>query len=117
MNKADLIRIRHMLDAGHEINTFTQGYSREDLTTNRMLALSLVKLIEIIGEAAANVSQAGRETCSEIPWPLIVGMRNRLVHGYFNVDLDRVWDTVTYDLPPLLTELEKIISRYVDDNS
>lgn len=66
---------------------------------------------EIIGEAAGNVTKEFQATHSEIPWPVIIGMRNRLVHAYFDVDLDRVWDTVKADLPPLISQLKKVIAR------
>jgi uncharacterized protein with HEPN domain len=75
-----------------------------------MLALSLVKCIEIIGEAAMKVGEPMRASCPGLPWANIVGMRNRLIHGYFDIDLDRVWDTVVDDLPPLVRELEKAIA-------
>ena len=110
MNKNDLDRLRHMLDAAKEAQSFIQGRTHTELESNRMLALSLTKLIEIIGEAAANITKDGQEQMPQIPWPVIVAMRNRLIHGYFAIDFDRVWDTVTHDLPPLIIELEKILS-------
>lgn len=110
MNKDDVVRLHHMLDAAREAEAFAQNRSRSDLDSDRMLALSLLKLIEIIGEAAATISKESRSQLPQIPWPSIVGMRNRLVHGYFDIDLDRVWDTITADLPPLIEELERIIS-------
>jgi uncharacterized protein with HEPN domain len=109
MNKDDLIRLHHMLDAAREATSFAQNRTRSDLDSDRMLALSLLKLIEIIGEAAASVSKESRSQSSQIPWPSMVRMRNRLVHAYFDIDLDRVWDTVMADLPPLIAELEQII--------
>jgi uncharacterized protein with HEPN domain len=75
-----------------------------------MLTLSLVKSIEIVGEAASRVSSAFRETHPEIPWMVIVTMRNRLIHAYFDVDLDRAWDTIIDDLPLLINELKMILS-------
>lgn len=73
--------------------------------------MGLVKFIEIVGEAAAHVSEATRSRAPQIPWAKIVGMRHRLVHVYFQVDLDLVWDTITLDLPPLIAELEKILEK------
>jgi len=110
MQRADIVRLRHMLDAAREARSFVEGKARGDLGTNRMLTLSLVKCIEIVGEAAAQVSGPCQEACPDIPWPDIVGMRNRLIHAYFDVDLDRVWDTVADDLPPLIAELETIVA-------
>jgi uncharacterized protein with HEPN domain len=74
-----------------------------------MLAFAVVRGLEIIGEAASQVSEATRQACPDIPWPLIVGMRHRLIHAYFDVDLDRVWDTVMLDLPPLIMALERVL--------
>lgn len=109
MRKDDLVRLRHMLDAAREALSFTTGRSRSDLDTNRMLVLSLVKDIEIVGEAASKVSMEARTKNTNIPWLDIIDMRNHLIHAYFDVDLDIVWDTVTQDFPPLIVELEKIV--------
>jgi len=98
-----------MLDAAREALSFTTGRSRSDLDTNRMLVLSLVKDIEIVGEAASKVSMEARTENTNIPWLDIIDMRNHLIHAYFDVDLDIVWDTVTQDFPALLVELEKIV--------
>lgn len=111
MRKDDLIRIRHMYDAAVDANVFVKDKVRSDLDNNRILALSLVKSIEIIGEAASKVSKETREQLPGIPWLIIVAMRNRLIHAYYDVDLDLVWDTVTYDLPPLVSTLENIIKK------
>jgi uncharacterized protein with HEPN domain len=76
-----------------------------------MLVLSLVKEIEIIGEAANKVSQAARRAHPQIPWQDVIGMRHHLIHVYFDIDLDILWDTVTKDLPPLIAGLEKTLSN------
>lgn len=107
---ADRIRLQHMLDAAVEAMEFAEGCTRESLTANRMLSLALVRDIEIVGEAASQVSAETRAVCSNIPWAAVVGMRNRLVHGYFDVDLDRVWDTVALDLPDLVQSLRRILN-------
>jgi len=109
MHKDDLIRMRHMLDAAQEALFFALNKTRKDLDVDRMLTLSLVKSIEIIGEAAARVTTETRNLYPEIPWSSIVAMRNRLIHAYFDIDCDRVWDTITDDLPPLIATLEGII--------
>jgi uncharacterized protein with HEPN domain len=89
----------------------TTGKTRDDLNKDRMFSLALVRLIEIIGEAAANVSEDCRKVFPNIPWSSIVGMRNRLIHAYIDIDIDRVWDTITDDLPPLIATLEKILTN------
>ncbi len=111
MRGDDLIRMRHMLDAAKEALSFAKNKTRGDLDSERMLVLSIVKSIEIIGEAASKVTQETKETYTELPWANIIAMRNRLIHVYFDIDLDRVWDTVTDDLPPLTGSLEKIILK------
>lgn len=73
-----------------------------------MLVLSLVKSIEIIGEAANRVSHEVRQRYSTIPWQDIVAMRNRLIHAYYDVNLDILWDTITVELPQLVNELRMI---------
>jgi len=100
-----------MLDAARDARSFLGDADPKDVESNRMLALSIVKCIEIIGEAAAHVTPPTREKHPHIPWQDIIGMRNRLIHAYFDVDVERVWDTVTDDLPPLIAELEKIIPK------
>ncbi len=82
---------------------------RVDLETNRLLNLSLVRLCEIIGEAAARVPEEERARCPNIPWAEIVGLRNRLIHGYDSVDFDILWQIITHDLPVLIDSLERII--------
>jgi uncharacterized protein with HEPN domain len=103
---ADRVRLVHMLDAAREALSFAANRSRADLNHERMLLHSLVRSIEVIGEAAINVSPEYK-TSSEIPWVKLAGMRNRLVHAYFDIDEDIVWDTTVLDLPPLIAELTK----------
>lgn len=111
MSPEDLIRIRHMLDAVKEALAFAKGKNREDLDNNRMLTLAIIKELEIIGEAASKLTPEFKAGQTHIPWVDIVGMRNRLTHGYFDIDLDRVWDTVLEDLGPLCEGLERIVDR------
>lgn len=107
--KADLVRVKHMADAASEILEFVSGKSRSDLDENRMFNLSVVHLLEIIGEAANKVTSEFRETYDDIQWKSIIGMRNRLIHGYFDIDLDIVWKTITSDIPILSKKLKRII--------
>jgi len=109
MHKDDPMRVRHMLDAAREAVSFTRNKTRKAFNKDRMLALSLVRLIEIIGEAASQVTEEFQEKHSEIPWSQIIAMRNRLIHAYFDIDLDRVWDTVKDDLPPLIAQLQRVL--------
>lgn len=113
MQSTDLVRMRHMLDAAREAVSFIAGKNRQDLDANRMLTLSLVKDVEILGEAASKVSEEGKRVSPDIPWRDIIAMRNRLIHGYFDVDLNIVWHTVTDELPPIIQQLEKSLKTQV----
>lgn len=99
-----------MRDAAIEAIDFAFGRRRDELNTNRMLTLALVKDIEIVGEAASIILAECRARYPQLPWVQIIGMRNRLTHAYFEVNLDIVWQVVTNDLPALFMELEQIIS-------
>lgn len=109
MRPEDRVRLLHMRDAAHEAMSFAAGRTRADLDTDRQLLLSVVKDVEILGEAASRVSPELRALHPEVPWAVIVAMRNRLVHGYFDIDRDVVWNTVAADLPPLLALVEAVL--------
>ena len=111
--EADLIRIRHMAEAAREAIGFAEGHTRAQLDANRMLALAIIKAIEIVGEAATRVSEDVRATLSAVPWPDVIAMRHRLIHSYFDVNLDIVWGTVEVDLPPLAAALDDWLGRHV----
>jgi len=103
--------LRHILDATIEIQQYIQSATREDLNRDRKLVHSLVRLLEIIGEAANQVSEELRDNVPEIPWPVLIGMRNRLIHAYFSINLDVVWSTSTEDVPSLITELKRLLGK------
>jgi uncharacterized protein with HEPN domain len=97
-----------MLTAARDARAFALGKSESDLPRDKQLTLALLKCVEIVGEAAARVGEDTRAKYPSLPWADMVGMRNRLVHVYFDIDLSLLWTTVTDDLPPLIRELEKI---------
>ena len=102
-------RIRDILDAIAEIQDFTRGMDyetfKEDDKSIRAVEMNFI----IIGEAANQIPDEIEEKYPDIPWTLMRAMRNRIVHVYFNVDEKLMWDTVQNDLPPLFTELEKLL--------
>jgi len=100
-----------MLDAARDAASAVQGHNKEDVAENRVWAWGLVKCIEIVGEAASKVSEEMRNRYPDIPWTKIVGMRNRLVHAYFDIDYDQVWNSVTEDMPFLILKLEFILDN------
>lgn len=112
MQPNDRIRLLHMLDAAREAISFASGRTAEDLANDRVLALALVKCIEIIGEAATKISVETRGGLDGIAWADIIGMRHRLIHAYFDIDIERVSDTIAADLPPLVARLEAEIRKF-----
>lgn len=100
-----------MLDAAREARDLAAARSRPDFDADRTLRLALVRLLEVVGEAAARIPQDYRDEHPGIPWSGVVGLRNRLIHGYDDVDYDIVWKILTGDLPPLVKALEQAIAE------
>ncbi len=109
MRREDLVRLRHMRDAAREALGFVGTRSRAEFSNDRMLALAVLKSVEIIGEAATKVGEEARRELPDLAWNEMVGLRHRLVHGYFDIDFDRVWNTVKEDLPPLADRLDAFL--------
>ncbi len=98
----DVVSLKDMLSHSEEAVKLLEGKEREELEHDRVLQLALTRLIEIIGEAANRVTNECMRRHTEIPWQKIIGMRNRLIHGYDVIDYELVYDTVSYELPPLI---------------
>ena len=98
-----------MLLAGQDAVEFATGLTFQEFEQSRLHQNAVLKAIETIGEAAARISKETRQAHPEIPWNEIVGMRNRLVHVYFDVSLYRVWQTVQQDVPRLVAMLEPLV--------
>ena len=111
MRREDRVRLTHMLDAAHDALAFSAGVTRKDLNANRQLVLAVVKCVEIIGEAANQISPETQEQIPELPWRDIIAMRHRLVHAYYDINLDIVWNTLQRDLPLLMTALQSALDR------
>lgn len=109
MRREDRVRLQHMLDAARDALSFAEGRTRADLDEDRQLVLAIVKCVEIIGEAAAQVSPEAQAELPELPWSEMVAMRHRLVLAYYDVDLHVIWSTVQEDLPPLADALERVL--------
>ncbi len=108
-----LVRYRHMLENARKASAMASKRTRSDLDTDDMLSLALVRLLEVVGEAANRVPDDEQARHPEIPWSQIVSFRNRLIHGYDSIDLDILWQVVRQDLPPLIAALERIIAALV----
>ena len=106
----DRLRLLHMLEHAREAVKLTDGKTRADLAGDRLLDLALVRLVEIVGEAASRVSEETQARHPRIPWREVTAMRHRLAHGYDAVDLDILWDTIREDLPPLIAQLQAAVN-------
>ena len=111
MRREDQIRLQHMLDAIRDALDFAKGRTRDELDSNRQLVLALVKSLEIIGEAANQVSSETQTQTPQLPWRDMIDMRHRLVHGYYDINLDIVWRTLRDDLPPLQKKLQLVLKK------
>ena len=109
MPPEDRVRLLHMIEAADEAMSFVGGHTPAGLEKDRKTLLAVIRCIEIIGEAAARVSEATRNSAPDVPWTAIIGMRNRLVHAYFDVDADLVWKTTSIELPALKARLQALI--------
>lgn len=104
----DAVYLQHMLDAIERIEAYTDGMSEDAFQNDELVQDGVIRQIEILGEAAKQVSDETRTQYDEIPWTDIAGMRDKLIHGYFNVDLSLVWQTVHHDIPQLKAQLTAI---------
>ena len=98
-----------MLIAARKAIIYTRGLNAEAFSDNELAQSAVMRVLEIVGEAARRVSQETKDAHPEVPWAEIVGLRNRLVHEYFRIDVDKVWDTVQNDVPALICALEPLV--------
>jgi uncharacterized protein with HEPN domain len=110
MRKDNNLYLGHMLDMSRKAMSLIAGKTREDYDHDETLRLALTHLLQVIGEAAGRLSRDFCDSQPQVPWSAIVGMRHKVVHDYMDVDEDIVWDTVQEELPPLVVELEKIVT-------
>ncbi len=106
--KRDFIFIKHILESVNAINDFSKGIDKEELTSSRLKQSAIVREIEIIGEAAKNISKKTKNRYSNIEWKEIAGTRDKMIHHYFGVDLDIVLAIIKKDIPELKKEILKI---------
>ncbi len=98
-----------MLLSARDAQSVVEQLTREQFQSRRIHQLAALKALETIGEAASRISDMFRSDHPEIPWREIIGMRNRLIHAYFEVDIDKVWETVQDDLPSLIDHLQLLV--------
>jgi len=108
MDKKDLNRLNHMFDAAKAICHHIAHKNASDLERDRLLLGGIIRELLLIGEAANAVSPQARAEIPDIPWKEVIGMRNQLIHGYFDISYRIIWSTVTEDVPKLIAVLEKV---------
>ena len=109
MQPEDKVRLQHMLDEANEACKYAENISFDDFLKDGKTARAIIRSVEVIGEAASKISDELRKEHSEVPWQKIVGMRNRLIHVYFDIDYHTLWQTVKENLPALIEQINAIV--------
>jgi len=111
MQSKDRIRVQHILDEAGEAFKYTEGISFDEFVEDGKTVRAVIRSIEVIGEAASKISIEFRKEHPAVPWQKIIGMRNRLIHVYFDIDYNIIWQTVKENLPPLIEQLHSILKN------
>jgi len=111
MQSEDKIRLQHILDEAGEVCNYTEGVSFDEFVKDGKTVRAVIRAIEVIGEAASKISIEFRKEHPDVPWQKIIGMRNRLIHVYFDIDYNIIWKTVKENLPPLIEQLQSILKN------
>ena len=109
--KKDEAYLKHILDAISDVEKFTEGISKEEFYESKEKQYAVLRALEIIGEAIKNLSRELKAKHRVVPWKDIAGMRDKLIHGYFGVNMELVWETVKKDLPELKKEIDNILEE------
>ena len=115
MENKDLARLKHMIDSTEAVLAFAKGKQRVSLDKDRLFQSAVMRELEIIGEAAGRVSEKTKKQFPDLPWKELVGLRNRLIHAYFDVDHDIVWKTIREYLPSFLQRLQEVITVFEEN--
>jgi len=111
MKKEPVVFLRHVLDSIKIIEKFVEGISKSAFDNNLMIQDAVVRRLEIIGEAVKNLPNRFEQKYKDIPWKDVTGMRDKLIHHYFGVNLENVWKVVQEDIPKLKIQVEKILNN------
>ena len=109
MPRDESVYLLHIRDAIEKIQGYTRGVSEQSFHSNTLVQDAVIRQIEIIGEASKRISEPTRASASDIPWQDIDGMRDKLIHDYFGVDIEKVWLTVQVDIPVLKEQISKLL--------
>lgn len=111
MEKDNTVYLKHILDAALRIEDYTKEITQDKFISNNLIQAGVIREIEIIGEATKMINSRFKEKRPILPWKKIAGMRDKLIHSYFGVDLNAVWKTVKEDIPFLKENIAKIINE------
>ena len=111
MKKEPLIFIQHILENIQNIESFSESFSENEFTKDKLRQNAIIKSIETIGEASKNIPDSFRKKYSKVPWKKIAGLRDIIVHAYFGIDLNIVWEIIKNDIPKLKIQIEKILEK------
>jgi len=109
MKKDDSVYLRHIMDAFVQIERYTDGVSHDDFMENRLLQDGVIRQLEVMGEAARNLTEDLRNEYPNIPWRQMIGLRNRMIHAYFNVNLQIIWEIIQGDIPNLKKDINYVL--------
>jgi uncharacterized protein with HEPN domain len=112
MKLDESVYLQHILDAIAKVETYLEGIDESAFNQNTLIQDGVIRQIEILGEAAKHISDVLRAKYAHIPWQDIAGMRNKLIHDYFGVDIEKIWLTAVEDLPALKDEIKKILGAF-----
>ena len=115
MARDELVYLLHILDAINTVAEYLYGVDEEKFKATRLLQDGVIRQIEIVGEAVRHISKDIRKSYPEVPWQDVAGMRDKLIHGYFGVDIEKVWDTAQEDLPILKQQVIGILKDFGKD--
>ena len=111
IKKDPLVFIKHIRDSINEIDSFTKNVSKEKFIEEKLIQNAVIRSIEVIGEAVKNLPKGFRSKYTEIPWNKIAGMRDKIVHHYFGVDLVTVWKVIKESIPELKNNIKNILEK------
>lgn len=115
MKKNEKIFLAHVLESAEKIENFTKGISKETFENSDLIQDGVARRLEIIGEAVKNIPEDFKKKHPEVEWRKVAGTRDVLIHGYFGVDVNLVWDIAKHNIPELKAKIQKILKEFSDE--
>ena len=109
MNRSSEVYLKDIMESISAIEEFSKNMKKEELLSNRMKQSAIIREFEIIGEATKNIPNEFKISNNHVPWKEMAGMRDVIIHSYFKVDLDAVWNAIKKDIPFLKKEITKLL--------